>query len=155
MLGRRDLAIAWWPVALRPATSSRDPTSLVRHRTAGPIKRREIITADRLVTAQLVDHLDPGLVAAPLLMDDPHSLDLVRAGNYVDVLEAPRAPEIADSALPKPDVATLVRHALVLAVFPASDRAGAELVLAVDRPTALRITRDSASRVFTAVVVAP
>jgi hypothetical protein len=40
-------------------------------------------------------------------------------------------------------------------VLPATDQAGAELVLAVDRATAVRITRDSSNHVFTAVVAPP
>jgi hypothetical protein len=132
-----------------------DPAQLVGRRAAGPIGEHEIITARRLVSAHLVDGLERGLVAAPVRLDDPHALDLVRAGDHVDLLEAARTPDIVETVAPTPHVATLVANALVLAVFPAAEGASAEFVLAVERVTALRITRDSASQVFTAVVVPP
>ncbi len=156
LLVRHDLTLARWPAALRPAGTRGDPALLVGRRLAGPIAAREAVTTQRLVGADLAAGLAAGLVATPVVLDDPHAADLVRAGNRIDLLEAARPPEIADLAhLAAPEVRTVATHSLVLAVLAATADAEAELIVAVDRTTAVRITRDTSGHVFTAVVVAP
>lgn len=154
-LTRHDLAISRWPPALCPAGTRHNPKALIGRRTAGPIAGHEVLLGTRLVNAHLTDGLDPRLVAAPAKLDDPHALDLVRAGDRVDLLATARAPDLPDAIEPTPQTSTLAANALVLAALPATDDVGAELILAVERATALRITRDSAGYVFTAVVVPP
>lgn len=155
-LTRHDVAVARWPAALRPATARGDPALVIGERLAGPIVAREAITVARVVGADLADGLGRGRVATPVSLGNPHTVDLVRAGDRIDLLETARPPEIADPGLAvDPKVDTLASGALVLAVWPATDGADAELVVAVGRATAVRITRDTATHVFTAVVDPP
>jgi pilus assembly protein CpaB len=156
VLSRRDLAIAHWPVGLRPVGARGDPAELVGRRVAGPIAAREPITPMRLVGADLAAGLDPGLVAAPVPLADPHAADLVRAGDRVDLLTGARPPEAVDLASADAgEVHTVASRALVLSMLPPTTSANAELVLAVDRATAVRITRNGARQAFTVVVDPP
>jgi Flp pilus assembly protein CpaB len=158
LLGHHDVRVARWPVGIRPAGARADPGSVVETRLAGPIRAGEAITPTRLLGPDLAAGLARGLAAATVAVADPHAADLIRAGDHVDVLEAGRPPELAEpagaTAAPAP-VRAVAREVVVLAVLPATDAAVAELVVAVDRPTALRLTRDGATHVFTAVVVPP
>jgi hypothetical protein len=52
-------------------------------------------------------------------------------------------------------VTRVAEHVLVLAVLPGADDAAAEVVLAVDESTAVRITRDRPAQMFTLVVDPP
>ncbi|HJQ43913.1 MAG TPA: SAF domain-containing protein [Jatrophihabitantaceae bacterium] len=156
VLTRVDLRIARLPTALRPATARGDPAAWVRRRLAGPIHAREVITATRLVSSDLAAGLRGGLVAAAIELDDPRAVDLVRAGNRVDVLEAPRAPDVLDATpVATSRVTTAARDVQVLAVLPARDGGPAELIVAIEPAAVLRITRDRTNHVFTAVVVPP
>jgi Flp pilus assembly protein CpaB len=157
-IARGDLAVARWPATLRPASARADPRSLIGRRLAGPIDAREPLTPNRIVGRELTHGLAGGLAAVPVSLDDPHTADVVRAGNRVDVLATPRPMEFADSRAPTtgdPPVHTIASGALVLAVLPRIDDAAAELVLAVDSATAVRITRDRPGQVFTVLVQPP
>jgi Flp pilus assembly protein CpaB len=150
----RDLMVVRVPEAIRPAGARAGPGPLLGSRLAGPIGAHEPITGDRLVGAGLARGLPSGLVAAPVAIADAHVAELIRRGDHIDVLETARPPEVTDgTAMPAtPRVSTAAHAALVLAVLPAQDDAGPELILAVDRPTLARLTRDSASHVFTPVL---
>jgi Flp pilus assembly protein CpaB len=151
-LTRGDLTVARWPSGLRPGNARADPADALGQRLAGPVAAREPITASRLVGRDLMSGLTGGLVAAPVTLDDPHGADLVHAGDRVDLLEAPRAPQVAEAAASvPPQISVVASRALVLAVLPGRDGAAAELVLAVDRATAVRITRDRPGQTFTAI----
>jgi Flp pilus assembly protein CpaB len=156
VLGHADLAVARWPARLRPAGARAGPQTLLGRRLAGPIRAREPVTDARLVGGALTRGLPAHTVAAPLLLDDPHAADVVQAGDRVTVLETPRA---ADPAAAAPTVRGAVtrvaEHVLVLAVLPGADDAAAEVVLAVDESTAVRITRDRPAQMFTLVVDPP
>jgi Flp pilus assembly protein CpaB len=156
LLMRDDLAVARWPATMGPTSARGDPTLVVGKRLAGPVAAGEAITTTRILGAHLTDGLGARFVAAPVVLGDPHAADLVRAGDRVDLLEAARPPDIVDPAqTADPTIDTVASDALVLAVLPARADADAELVLAVRRSTAVRITRDTASHVFTAVVNPP
>jgi Flp pilus assembly protein CpaB len=100
--------------------------------------------------------LADGLVAATVSLDDPHTAELVRSGDRVDVLATPRPPEFG-AATPGtvPKVSTLVERAQVLAVLPKTDDSDAELVLAVDRNTAVRMNRERSAQLLTVIVDPP
>jgi Flp pilus assembly protein CpaB len=156
VLSPRDLRIARLPSPLCPVGARGDPARLVRQRLAGPVRAREVLTSTRLVSADLSAGLRAGLVAAPVALDDPHALDLVRAGDRVDVLSTARPPDIADAGPPAAaPVATVAARVLVLAALRERGDVGAELIVAVDRATAARVIRDRSTHVFTAVVVPP
>ncbi|MDT4943024.1 MAG: pilus assembly protein CpaB [Pseudonocardiales bacterium] len=156
LLARRDVSVARWPPAVRPPGAPSAPSAVVGRRLAGPVGTGEPIAGTRLVGADLATALPAGLVAAAVSLADPHAADLVRAGDRVDLLAT--AKPIDPLAGPGPlaaHVRVLATSCAVLAVLPQTATADAELVLAVDRATALRITRDSVSQLFTAVVARP
>lgn len=156
VLTRDDLVVRRWPAQLRPPNARGDPGALAGRRLAGPVGRGETITATRLLGSDLATQLPVGLVAAAVSLGDPHAADLVRPGDRVDLLEADRpADPLAAAPATRPAVELLAAGCRVLAVLPASAAADAELVVAVDRNTAVRITRDSATQVFTAVAAPP
>jgi hypothetical protein len=100
--------------------------------------------------------LPAGVVAAAVTLDDPSGAELVHDGDRVDILESARPADLVEpDTAPVLGVATAVRHALVLQVLADRGDGTAALVLAVDRPTAVRLTRDRSTQVFTAVVVPP
>jgi pilus assembly protein CpaB len=156
VLTHDDLVVERWPARVRPATARGDPAALAGRRLAGSVGRGEPITTSRLLGSDLATALPAGMVASAVSLGDPHAADLVRPGDRVDLLEADRAvdPLTAGPTSP-PHVAVLTTNSLVLAVLPASAAADAELVVAVDQTTAVRITRDSATQMFTAVAAPP
>lgn len=154
-----DVRIARWPAALVPPGARASPAALGGQRLATPVRAREVVTDGRLLGRGLTAGLRPGTVAAAVPLDDPHAAELVHAGDRVDVLTSPRPADVADARAPaNAPVRTLATEVLVLAIFPdgdAANGAGAEIVLAVDRATAVAITRDSAGHVFTVVADPP
>jgi Flp pilus assembly protein CpaB len=156
VLTRHDVALVRLPVGLRPAGARADPDTVVGRRLAGAVTAREPITSPRLLGPDLATGLGAGLVVTAVALADPHTLDLVRPGDRIDLLEAARPPDFADLSAPvAPRVRTAVTRAAVLAVLPAANDAAAEVIVAVDRATAVRITRDSATNVFTPVIDPP
>jgi Flp pilus assembly protein CpaB len=155
-IARTDLRVARWPSSLRPAGARTAPEPLLGRRLAGPIAAGEAVTPARLFGGGLTTGLPRGTVATAVPLDDPHSGDLVRAGDHLDLLETPRPPDVdTPSATSPTPVSTVASHALVLAVLPHTADADAEVVLAVDRPTAVQIARDRAGQVFAVVADPP
>jgi Flp pilus assembly protein CpaB len=155
-LTRRDVMVQRWPAHLRPVAARGDPADLAGRRLAGPVDRGEPITSSRLLGSDLTTGLAPGEVAAAVSLGDSHATDLVRAGDRIDLLAADRPADPLAAAPPaQPDVDVIAAGCRVLAVLPATAEADAELVVAVDQRTAVRITRDSATQVFTAVAAPP
>ncbi|MDT7573146.1 MAG: pilus assembly protein CpaB [Actinomycetota bacterium] len=131
-----------------------DPGAVIGRRLAGPMTAREAVTPPRLLGPGLTAGLPPGVVAASVPLDDPHTSDLIQAGDHVELLETPRPADFAPAAATHPPrVATVASHALVLAVLPHVN--DAEVVLAVDRATAVQIARDRAGQVFAVVADPP
>jgi Flp pilus assembly protein CpaB len=151
-----DLRVARWPRTLQPAGSVAARRALVGRRLAGPMGAREAVTPSRLLGNGLTAGLPRGFIAAAIPLGDPHATELVRAGEHVDVLETPRPAEFDPTATTHPPrVARVALHALVLAVLPQTSDAEAEVVLGVDRATAVRIAQDRAAQVFTVVTDPP
>ena len=156
LLVRHDLTVARWPAELRVAAARGDPASLIGRRLAGPVGAGEPITGTRLIGTDLAAGLPHRLVAAAITLGDEHAVELVRPGDRVDLLDTERPIDpLAGGPTGSSDVTDLATGVSVLAVLPASASSDAELVVAVDRLTAVRITRDSSTHVFTAVVVPP
>jgi Flp pilus assembly protein CpaB len=157
LLGARDLAVARWPARLRPGGTASALARLVGARLAGPLLAGEPITSSRLLGAGLTAGLSPGVVATVVSLADPGSADLVHAGDQVDVLATPR-PDLdvpAAAGTGPPRVSEVAPRARVLAMLPASADRRAEAVIAVDRATALLITRDRTTQMFTLVAGSP
>lgn len=95
----------------RPDGSITDVSSAIGSIPAGPIRRGEVITDVRLLNSRLADAAaGPEARIVPLHLADGALLDLVRAGDVVDVLAAP-----AEGALTPRVVAT---GAVVVMVSP-------------------------------------
>jgi pilus assembly protein CpaB len=156
LLVRGDLTVAHWPRALRPPTGLADPHALVGRRLAGPVGAREAVTSGRVLGADLTSGLSPGEVATPVTVDDPGVGQLVHAGDRVDVL-ATAGPDPPDAGPKKPE--TVASRAVVLAVLTSSDSISGTpatgLIVATDRPTALRIAGMRSSYVFAVVGDSP
>jgi Flp pilus assembly protein CpaB len=157
VLAARDLAVARWPARLRPGAAVSAREQLIGARLAGPVGAREPVTSTRLLGTDLTSGLAAGIVATTVPLADPGTADLVHAGDRVDVLATPQpdldAPTPASTGPPRVSVvATRVR---VLAISPATDARSAEAVLAVDRATAITITRDRPAQTFTLVAGSP
>jgi pilus assembly protein CpaB len=156
VLAAADLRVARWPAAVRPPSARADHVGLIGRRLTGPVGAGEPVTATRVLGRDLAAQLPPGLVAAPVVIADPHAADLLHAGERADLLSVRRPPELPETANPPPaPVTTVVQRALVLAVFVEPDGTGTEVVLAVGRSVAVRIVRDTATHVFTAVAAPP
>ncbi|RFS84577.1 flagellar biosynthesis protein FlgA [Actinomadura spongiicola] len=98
---------------------------------AGPMREGEPLTDARVVGAALLRGHGPGTVATPVRMADADAVRLVRPGDHIDVLTAPR------ETAPQPGQARIVVTAVpVLAVPPPNEdgaHEGALVVLATDR----------------------
>jgi Flp pilus assembly protein CpaB len=164
-LAERDLAVRAWPASLRPAGSAATTRQLLGQRLAAPVQRGEAVTAVRLLGRDLAAGLPRDTVAVPVSLPREGAA-IIRSGDFIDVL-ASDTPGDALSAPPNPvgdgpshRPATVVRHALVLAVLsgagnPATGTPTTDAVLALDRSAAVRITMLSATQQFTAVLDPP
>jgi pilus assembly protein CpaB len=133
-----DIRLARWPTQLRPATSLHLVSDGVGRRITSPVGAGEPITAERLVGSALTAHLPAGLVAAPVTVDSITAAGLVGAGDYVDLFTTPSTTDDTTA------VQLLAANALVLAVLPGTETSvitPAQLIVAVDRATALRIAQ--------------
>lgn len=73
-----------------PDGSQADPGAVVGSTLAGPARRGEVITDVRLLSSRLAESTaGPGARIVPLHLADGALIDLVRAGDVVDVLAAP------------------------------------------------------------------
>jgi pilus assembly protein CpaB len=145
-----DLRVARWPRPLVPDGSRTGPATLVGRRLIAPLRRGEPVTSIRLLGRDLARGLPAGLVVQPVTVDDPHVAELVHPGDAVDLVATPRPADFAETASAAgATVATVATAAPVLAVFAASYTSPAEVVLAVERTVALRITRDRPTQQFT------
>jgi Flp pilus assembly protein CpaB len=157
VLAARDLAVARWPARLRPGDAAAASAHLIGARLAGPVAAREPVTSTRLLGTDLTSGLAPGVVATTVPLADPGAADLVHAGDRVDVLATPQ-PDLdapAPSSTGPPRVSVVATRVRVLAMSPATADRGAEVVLAVDRETAITITRDRPAQTFTLVAGSP
>lgn len=151
-----DVRVARWPAGQRPVSARASPRDVIGRRLAAPIAAGEAVTGTRLVGRDLATGLGPGRVAVSVPLDEVHSIDLVHVGDRVDVFETPRT----DNGFDPPTavsrrVTEVADGVLVLAVLPGSDEAGAAIVVAADRSTAIRITRDRTGEVFTPLLDGP
>jgi pilus assembly protein CpaB len=158
-LAARDLISVTWPRALVPAGASADPRRLVGRRLAGPLRKREAVTATRLVGADLTAGLPAGEVATAVPINAALAT-VVHPGDRVDILAGP--PD-ADAPTGQTTDATagailVAKAAPVLAVLPAIEGEGlsgtAQVLVVTDRGSAVRLVGLQGRRVL-AVVLSP
>jgi hypothetical protein len=150
----RDLParLAGWPrrvaaltfLALAAVSAIGDQTGT---RTSAHGQPDSVRTAGRgPASSGLTAGLPPGFVAAPVQVADAAATHLIKAGDWVDLLEPPAAEGAA--------AAVVARGLRVLVVVPAAGsggQLGAELVVAADEQTELRLATAVSGRVFVAV----
>ncbi|RKS72178.1 Flp pilus assembly protein CpaB [Actinomadura pelletieri DSM 43383] len=119
---------------------------------AAPMRKGEPLTDARVVGAALLRGHAPGTVATPVRIADADAVRLVRPGDHIDVLTAPRDPapfqgqaRIVVSAVPVlavPSPHENGTHEGALAVL-ATDRAQAAALAGTTTPLSLTITNRS------------
>jgi Flp pilus assembly protein CpaB len=162
VLRRSDLRTVRWPLRLRPASARGSPGVLLGRRLTGAMSAGEPVTANRVLGRATLRAGPPGTVATPVPLVDAHAAEFVRPGDSVDVLATARVDDAAITQGTAP-VRTEATAALVLAVFRGDDGSGAasgtgsgaELVIATSRTAAGTFARDTATDVFTVVVLPP
>lgn len=82
-----------------PPAALRSAVEVVGHVLAGPVTSGEVLTSGRLVGASLLAKAPPGLVAIHLGATDPAALEMLRAGDRVDVYAAGERVPFARAAL--------------------------------------------------------
>ncbi len=130
-----DLRVVSMPAGIVPAGSSGRAAGLIGRVAAGAIRRGEVLTDARLAGPGLAAGLDPDETAVPVRVADPDAAALVRAGDRVDVLGTPVAPDGTQATAGQTVmVASAVR---VLAVLRSRDPAdGVVLVVATGQAAA-------------------
>jgi Flp pilus assembly protein CpaB len=149
-IGAGDVRLASWPSALRPSTALAGLKTAVGRRVAGAVGSGELITSSRLIGADLSAGLGAGMVAVPVPLVDSAAVTLIQAGDYVDLLSPPA--DRTDSAV------MVAQAALVLAVTardPSDSTTGAQLIVAVDRATELRIAQVITSPMLATLIKPP
>jgi Flp pilus assembly protein CpaB len=152
VLGASDVHTVSWPTRLRPSTALRKEADVAGRRLAGPLAVGDVLTAERLVGADLGTNLARGFIAAPVPLADAGSTNLIRAGDFVDLLSAAGADAVAEPAQ------VVASGVLVLAVVPgaqAVEDADGELIVAVDRATELRIAQVAGRQLLATVANPP
>ncbi|MDP3969132.1 MAG: SAF domain-containing protein [Nocardioides sp.] len=140
-LGARDVERRQVPAPLVPDGAA-EVDELVGRTTAGPLRRGEVLTGERVLGPTLLA-AHPGLVAVPVRIPDAGSVGLLRVGDRVDVAAAdPRGAEPAYVVAPA---------APVLALPSVDDGGGAGLggrlvVLATPPATAQELAQAGVSR---------
>lgn len=120
---------------------------------AGPVRSGEPITDVRLVgPGLLAAYEQDGLVASPVRLSDPDTVDLLRPGDLVDVLAAPRTTEglpteadrVAYTVAPKVRVVTVPRGRGDSGLGETVSEPGALVVLATTPAVAASLARAGA-----------
>ena len=148
-IGAADVRVASWPVGLRPATAITSTKIAVGRRLVGTMGAGELITANRLIGTDMAAGLPAGMVAVPVPLVDSSAVSLLHAGDYVDLLSPP-----ADTTH---SATVIAQGALVLAVVARDQTtsSSAQLVVAVDRGTELRIAQVITSPMLATLIKPP
>lgn len=159
VLAARDLRVARWPPGLRPPGTAADPRRLIRETLAGPLAAREAVTRGRVLGPDLTTGLDPGTVALPVTLGVDVG-GLVHVGDRVDLVAiAAGSLDLPGGGSADPGRPSVVAiGAPVLAIGPAPGAGGSavtRLVLATDRPVALRIAGMLGTKTFAVVANHP
>lgn len=159
--GRRltpsDIEVAHWPARSRAGADARRVGAVVGRRLITAIGAGEAISSTRLLGRDLSTGLAAGEVAVPVTVADTHAVDLLHPGDRVELYAIARAADVFDPSAAATGTATMVvgTDLRVLAVLPAGDAGGAELVVAAPRATALRLIHAGVAQALAAVAEPP
>jgi Flp pilus assembly protein CpaB len=99
VLTRGDLAVADWPVDLRPQGAVASPVTLVGKALGAGMSRGEPVTAARLRGPGLLAGVRDGLVAAHVRLADPAMAAMATPGDHVDLISSAGKLVAADVAV--------------------------------------------------------
>src|SRR5690606_1171995 len=142
-----DLEPVTFPAELVPAGAVRAHDRPRGHVLAAPMRAGEPLTNARLLGPDLASAYGDDLVAAPVRIADPGSVQLLKVGDRVDVLAVPTAFEPASATTPEAtsDPAFAVAEAAPVIAIPEPDATGsfdgALVVLAVSSEVAAELAR--------------
>lgn len=136
-LGADDVRIARMPPTLVPAGAFSAASGVIGSTVAGPLRAGEALTDRRVLGTALVAGYAPGLVAAPVRIQDADVVTLLHAGDTIDVYAASSAR----------GPATRIASAVPVVLLPrvADGGNGALIVLAVTPVDAAEIAAASAT----------
>ncbi|MGZ9828857.1 SAF domain-containing protein [Tsukamurella ocularis] len=81
-----DLAVRTVPAELAPQDALTGPGDAVGRSVTGPVGAGEILTSRRVLTDRTAGHIRPGARLVPVSLQDSATMDLLRAGDIVDVV---------------------------------------------------------------------
>lgn len=137
-VGADDVRIARMAPALAPHGAFTQTTTVLGSTVAAPMRAGEALTDRRVLGKSLVAGYAPGLVAAPVRIQDPDVVTLLHAGDSIDVYVASTAQG------PATRIASAVRVVMLPRVAD-DGRSGALVVLAVTPVDAAEIAAASAT----------
>lgn len=152
VLSSDDLRRVDMPPDLVPEGAFGSDASLSGRVVAGPVRSGEPVTDVRLVgPGLLAAYENDGLVAAPVRLADPNSVELLRPGDLVDVLATPAelsdvagtASGVAHTVAPEVRVVTVPGARASPALVGAGGESGALVVLATTPAVAASLARAS------------
>ena len=144
-LAAADLQVVSMPAAVVPAGASRRAAGLIGRVAAGAIRRGEALTDARVVGPGLAVGLRPAESAAvPVRLADPDTAALVRAGDRVDVLGTPVAPDGTQAT--GGETVQLASAVRVLAVLASRDPADGVVLVVATSQAAARTLAGAATR---------
>ncbi|MCA0156665.1 SAF domain-containing protein [Tsukamurella sp. M9C] len=81
-----DLAVRTVPAELAPQDALTGPDDAVGRSVTGPVGAGEILTGRRVLTDRTAGYIRPGSRLVPVSLQDAATMDLLRAGDVVDVV---------------------------------------------------------------------
>lgn len=85
-LTAEDLTVRTVPAELAPQDALAGPGDAVGRSVTGPVGAGEILTGRRVLTDRTAGHIRPGARLVPVSLQDSATMDLLRAGDVVDVV---------------------------------------------------------------------
>ncbi|CAM3218894.1 SAF domain-containing protein [Tsukamurella hominis] len=85
-LTAEDLAVRTVPAELAPQDALTEPDDAVGRSVTGPVGAGEILTGRRVLTDRTAGYIRPGSRLVPVSLQDAATMDLLRAGDVVDVV---------------------------------------------------------------------
>lgn len=137
-IGVDDVRTARMPTGLAPSGAFTAPDRVIGSMVAAPMRAGEPLTDRRLLGPSLVAGYAPGLVAAPVRIQDADVVALLRAGDSIDLYAA------SSVRGPAARIATAA-PVVLLPRLTSDNQAGALIVLAVTPRVAAGIAAASAT----------
>ncbi|GAB3132519.1 hypothetical protein GCM10027289_20770 [Tsukamurella serpentis] len=130
-----DVALRTVPAELAPREALTGADAAVGRSVTGPVGAGEILTSGRVLTDRTADRIRPGSRLVPVALQDAATMDLLRAGDVVDVV-AQRKPRPGDRDDGGPAVLARAATVAVAAAAPAARQQARTVMLAMSEAEA-------------------